>query len=696
MTPGWKFFTGALCKCVGHKSRSGDQLSTYEQQVVCSLLLNKRLDYGVFFFDQLLRANVRADHVPFPRWIALVLDKFFTADYYSHSRNPIQCPRMSTRMYQDDPLDSDIGISDRMREWIANPYTVPSLTADTDEGADDVNNINADIHNDPSPRDGQISPQLSHHTISVTEKIQSTHGEPSAQGEQPSQGIQHQSHKLPGTQFIQIPSSAFNELLTLTRDMSQRLLRIEVDVHQLKGVILTTPNPGLQNDDAQKGGDTDNNPKEGDTESPEPTDNNPKEGDTTESPQPVHESDTVEPVNTEKFVEDSGEPDDEEKQDDECQMLDMNFIDPTIPVQGEDSDIASEDSQPLSRKRKSSHTDTSLPCKKPKSIVSISNLATEWNMFPDQVKQILDEANQAQLLKNIAQADESLIQHQLQVKGSFEAQMQKFLEYQSKSKSSQPSPSCSKSKTDSVLDRIDRKRFQDVLKRRVCSDKIIKVKASKPRNEKVLTLLITRQGPQHPYTEVVKRDELIKYGYSEWMELLELASKQTSALSSELTCALHLLIKKVQRLDLVPKEHPQHQGQSSSVPRIRRTKFQVDGEDVLVLNFGVGGIDNSLPISVEPVQHKFISVPEHGMFYLDKNRKMCFQRTAKIPRAPTTHLVGLRQMCMSHQNLSGEFHILSAMELLNRRQELLDSPYWPVKIEAEAEYEKFLSRGVLI
>nr|KAJ0196696.1 hypothetical protein LSAT_V11C700362690 [Lactuca sativa] len=346
----------------------------------------------------------------------------------------------------------------------------------------------------------------------------------------------------------------------------------------------------------------------------------------------------------------------------------MKFVDPSVDpiilVQGEDSDVASEDSHPLSRKRKvadtdlaHSQTDTSLSCKKPKSIVSISNLVAEWNMSPDQVKQILDEANEAQLLKNIAQADESLIQHK------------------SKSQSSQPPPSSSKPKSDSVLDRIDRKRFEDVLRRRVCGDKIIKVKASKPHSEKILTLLITRQGPQHSYTEVVKRDELIKYGYTEWMELLELASKQTSAHSSELTCALHLLIKKVQRLDLVPKERPQHQGKSSSAPRIRRTRFQVDCEDVLVLDFGASGINNSLPISVDPVQHKFISVPEHGMFYLDKNRKMCFQRTAEIPKAPTTHLVGLRKMCMSHQDLSGEFHILIAMELLNRRQELLDSPY---------------------
>ncbi|CAI9271517.1 unnamed protein product [Lactuca saligna] len=148
MTPRWKFFTGALCKCIGHKSRSGGQLSAFEQQVVCSLLLNKRVDYGAFLFDQLvqlLQANVRADHVPFPRWIALVLDKLYAEAYYSHAGNPIQCPRMSVRMYQDDPLANDIGISDRMREWIANPYTVPSLNADTNEGAADNDEINAKI-----------------------------------------------------------------------------------------------------------------------------------------------------------------------------------------------------------------------------------------------------------------------------------------------------------------------------------------------------------------------------------------------------------------------------------------------------------------------------------------------------------------------------------------------------------------------
>nr|KAJ0208943.1 hypothetical protein LSAT_V11C400176500 [Lactuca sativa] len=627
MTPGWKFFTGALCKCVGHKSRSGDQLSNYEQQVVCSLLLNKRLDYGALFFDQLvqlLRANVRVDHVPFPRWIALVFDKSFAADYFSHSGNPIQCPRMSIRMYQDDPLDTDIGISDRMREWIANPYTVPSLTANTDEGGADGNlmdHVDQEVeHHDG----GHFFPQLSHHIISDTDKASSAPKDSMNQGEQPSQGehpsqnehpspaAHHSSPRMqpsslvaPVTSIVQIPASAFSELMTLTRDMSQRLLHIEADVQQIKEVLLLTPPSSPKSDDAQKGGDTDDDANDDDHADSEP---NSHEKDTEpadntiiqpKSPKPIPESDSAghnSPTATEKVFKDSEHDEDDEEHDepdDECQILDMNFIDPLIPVQqessddleeshpilanpiadpifpvqGEDSDVASEESHLLSRKRKvadtdldHSQTDTSLIVKKPNSIVSISNLAGEWNMSPDQVKQILDEANQAQLLKNIAQADESLIQHKLQAKGSFEAQMQKFLEFQSKAQSSQPPPGSSKPKTDSVLDRIDRKRFEDVLNRRKCGDKIIKVKASKPRNEKILTLLITRQGPQHSYTEVVKRDELIRYGFLEWMELLDLASKQTSAHSSELTCALHLLIKKVQRLDLVPKERPQLQG----------------------------------------------------------------------------------------------------------------------------------------
>ncbi|CAI9281000.1 unnamed protein product [Lactuca saligna] len=241
MTPGWKFFIGALCKCVGHKSRSGDQPSTYKQQVVCSLLLNKRLDYGAFFFDQLvqlLHANVRADHVPFPRWIALVLDKFFTKAYYFHSGNPIQCPRMSVRMYQDDPLANDIGISDQIQEWIANPYIIPSLNADTDEGADDNNEIHVDLQAKMQDS-GHISLNfliilfLSLKGFTQLRESNNLRGSNHLRGSNPLRGSSIDHKKF------------------------QRLLHIEADVNQLKGVLLSTLSPGPNHDDDQKGGETD-------------------------------------------------------------------------------------------------------------------------------------------------------------------------------------------------------------------------------------------------------------------------------------------------------------------------------------------------------------------------------------------------------------------------------------------------------
>ena len=48
---------------------------------------------------------------------------------------------------------------------------------------------------------------------------------------------------------------------------------------------------------------------------------------------------------------------------------------------------------------------------------------------------------------------------------------------------------------------------------------------------------------------------------------------------------------------------------------------------------------------------------------------------------------------MSYPDLEREFHILIAIELLNRKEELLSGDLWPVKIEAVAECEEFFSRG---
>nr|KAJ0196147.1 hypothetical protein LSAT_V11C700384090 [Lactuca sativa] len=88
--------------------------------------------------------------------------------------------------------------------------------------------------------------------------------------------------------------------------MSQRLLRIEADVHQLKEVLFHTPSSSLQTDDAKKGGDTDTDDNADDDDNADNDDNvddddnaddDPKERDIehvdntfvqTESPKPMH------------------------------------------------------------------------------------------------------------------------------------------------------------------------------------------------------------------------------------------------------------------------------------------------------------------------------------------------------------------------------------------------------------------------
>nr|KAJ0195896.1 hypothetical protein LSAT_V11C700352080 [Lactuca sativa] len=169
---------------------------------------------------------------------------------------------------------------------------------------------------------------------------------------------------VPGTSMVQIPASAFSELLSLTRDMSQRLLRIEADVQQIKEVLLLTPPASPHFDDAQKGGDTDEDADADDHADGEPNahaDGEPNEKDTepaadntiiqheSPNPVPVRESDSAghnSPAATEKLFEDSEHDEEHDEPDDECQILDMNFIDPLIPVQQESSDDL-EESYPI-------------------------------------------------------------------------------------------------------------------------------------------------------------------------------------------------------------------------------------------------------------------------------------------------------------------------------------------------------------
>ena len=95
-----------------------------------------------------------------------------------------------------------------------------------------------------------------------------------------------------------------------------------------------------------------------------------------------------------------------------------------------------------------------------------------------------------------------------------------------------------------MLDKINRARFANFETRRKNSDPIIRVRATNPKENKVLTLYIVRQGVRGTYTEILFAPELFRYGLSEWNQLVSLAEKQRGKYGQELKVALESLIEK--------------------------------------------------------------------------------------------------------------------------------------------------------
>ena len=54
-----------------------------------------------------------------------------------------------------------------------------------------------------------------------------------------------------------------------------------------------------------------------------------------------------------------------------------------------------------------------------------------------------------------------------------------------------------KKKIGNILDKMDLKRYADVHERRINPDPIIRVRCTKPKKDKILTMHITRNGPSH-------------------------------------------------------------------------------------------------------------------------------------------------------------------------------------------------------
>lgn len=190
-------------------------------------------------------------------------------------------------------------------------------------------------------------------------------------------------------------------------------------------------------------------------------------------------------------------------------------------------------------------------------------------------------------------------------------------------------------------------------------------------------MYITRYGDKGKdvgeYTEVMPSQDLVKFRYNEWMQLLELINKQKGKYVEELRLILERLITKANDLDLVPKTSDKPSSSSTSASLSRKKTFK---GVTFLLPYGTKFIDNSLPVGVHPLQHMFIIQPKHDILYMDESKRMCFQCSSDLAKAPTEHLVRLKTVSLVFAKLSQNYHFLISMELNNRNEELGISDYF--------------------
>ena len=167
LPPAWKYFTGVIGKCLGHKTSSLDQLNSYELKLLFCLVYNKRTDYAKLIFDHLvdlISGPRRSNYVPFPRWIALVLE-YFHQGYNINSGPECDVPTLSSRIIQDLPGPDDVYMTQKMFDWIENPYEADPTALPPPE--DNLLDAQADDQNADQDQNMEESDSSSYHSYAT-------------------------------------------------------------------------------------------------------------------------------------------------------------------------------------------------------------------------------------------------------------------------------------------------------------------------------------------------------------------------------------------------------------------------------------------------------------------------------------------------------------------------------------------------
>lgn len=143
-----------------------------------------------------------------------------------------------------------------------------------------------------------------------------------------------------------------------------------------------------------------------------------------------------------------------------------------------------------------------------------------------------------------------------------------------------------------------------------------------------------RRYSKREYPEKNHVFALVKYGYSEWLEIQPIIKNQKGIQAHELKISFILMINKVRNLNLVPLPDA---SLVLTVPFSTRSGRRSKHSRYL-LPYGTVYTNNTLPADVVCVQDPCITEPERGLFFVNNEDHMCFQRFVDLHTAPTEHI----------------------------------------------------------
>ncbi|GJS85934.1 hypothetical protein Tco_0752475 [Tanacetum coccineum] len=176
-------------------------------------------------------------------------------------------------------------------------------------------------------------------------------------------------------------------------------------------------------------------------------------------------------------------------------------------------------------------------------------------------------------------------------------------------------------------------------------------------NSSTATMRITRD--KDPLNLTVYLDfRLRMLGFSEWLEIHALVSKKSGksydVLLQSLKAKFQWVLNQAKRLGIPPPPALATFGMTAEDKKRKRTKFLKEvfvTEDIRVDGMGRNMIP---PPGVIPIQGLVINKPESGIFFINGNTDIGFQRENEFHLAPTTKLIRIQNQIKVDSKIADE------------------------------------------